>query len=136
MKLALLVLLIFGATLVSYSDAACKIVCVTRTVRIYSQRCNCYIAVVRRRCYRVCSSAKTKRSISQTIEDFPCNFQQYDADKNGLISKNEFATALNLETSEKEFDGNFNMADKSGDGYLDCSEFEMAPFQFKCKPEC
>ena len=131
MKLALMALLVLIA--MNSESEACRRVCYIRIRVYYVYSCGCYVRVYQRYCRWFCWG---KRSIPNTIDGFPCKFGEYDADKNGGISEDEFATALKMKREGTGLDSSFKTADKNKDGKIDCEEFKKAPFEFQCKPSC
>ncbi|CAB4014420.1 EF-hand calcium-binding domain-containing 1-like [Paramuricea clavata] len=66
----------------------------------------------------------------------PDQFENYDLDKSGGITLEELAEAINVEEHSKETVKAFQLADKDGDGQIDCSEFKAAPYLFAHEPSC
>ena len=67
---------------------------------------------------------------------FPDKFENYDLDGSGGITLEELATAISVEEHSKETLNGFQLADKDGDGQIDCSEFKAAPYLFEHQPSC
>ena len=66
---------------------------------------------------------------------FPCNFAEYDTNKDGEIDKAEFETVLNVSDSAAALEV-FNTWDKNGDGVIDCAEFlTIGKSEFQCEPK-
>ena len=66
---------------------------------------------------------------------FPCNFAEYDTNKDGEIDKAEFETVLNVSDSAAALEV-FNTWDKNGDGVIDCAEFlTTGKSEFQCEPK-
>ena len=67
---------------------------------------------------------------------FPNKFENYDVDKSGGITLKELAEAVSVQEHFKETEKAFNVADKNGDGQIDCMEFKAAPYRFEDEPTC
>ncbi len=67
---------------------------------------------------------------------FPDKFENYDLDKSGEITLEELAKAIHVKEHTKETAKAFQLADKDGDGQIDCSEFKTAPYLFEHHPSC
>ena len=67
---------------------------------------------------------------------FPEKFEDYDHDKNGAITLEEFAQAMSAEEHAKGTERAFHLADENEDGKIDCSEFKNAPYLFEHQPSC
>ena len=111
-------------------SAGCRVVC----------RLRCSWSGCRYRCYLRCSGGK--RSISERNNDdaqripFPEKFGKYDLDKNGGITLEELAIAINVAKHAKGTEEAFRQADKDGDGQINCEEFMKAPYLFAHRPSC
>ena len=79
-----------------------------------------------------------KRSVIEPENQlpFPDKFQNYDLDKSGGITLRELAEAISVQEHSKETEKAFNLADKNGDGEIDCNEFKAAPYLFEHQPSC
>ena len=67
---------------------------------------------------------------------FPSPFAKYDLDKDGGITLEELARALNVVEHAKGTEKAFRKADRNGDGQIDCTEFKESPFLFAHRPKC
>ena len=90
-------------------------------------------------CVRVCPSGK--RSFLGQNEDsnelpLPSTFAKYDQDKDGGVTLEEMAKALNVVKHAKGTEIAFRKADRNGDGKIDCDEFKEAPYLFAHRPKC
>ena len=82
-----------------------------------------------------------KRSIRGPVEDsgeipLPSTFGKYDLNKDGGITLEEMATALNVVKHAEGTEIGFRKADRNSDGQIDCKEFMEAPFLFAHRPKC
>ena len=66
----------------------------------------------------------------------PSTFAKYDLDKDGGITLEELAKALNVMKHAKATEKAFRRADRNGDGQIDCDEFKESPFLFAHRPKC
>ena len=92
------------------------------------------------RCYLRCSFWG-KRSIQGPDGDsnekpLPSKFGEYDLNKDGDITLEELAEALEVPEHAKGTEIAFRRADRNGDGKLDCEEFQDGPFVFNHRPTC
>ena len=92
-------------------------------------------------CRVVCGIRCTwgKRSVIDEPQNqlpFPDKFENYDLDKSGEITLKELAEAISVHEHSKETEKAFKLADKNGDGEIDCMEFKKAPYRFEHQPSC
>ena len=66
----------------------------------------------------------------------PSTFAKYDLNKDGGITLDELAKALNVAEHAKGTEIAFRKADGNGDGQIDCDEFKEAPYLFVHRPKC
>ena len=85
-----------------------------------------------------CSWGKRSAAIDkpQLTSPFPDKFENYDLDGSGGITLEELAKAIRVEEHSRETLKGFQLADKDGDGQIDCSEFKAAPYLFEHQPSC
>ena len=129
-KLSLVSMLVLCVT-IKQAMAGCRVVC---GVRCSWNGCS-YGCGLR------CSWSWGKRNVPAPNKDskeipFPSTFAKYDLDKNGGITLEELAEALNVVVHAKETEKAFRKADRNGDGQIDCDEFKEAPFLFSHRPKC
>ena len=92
------------------------------------------------RCYLRCSS-RGKRSIRGPDGDsnekpLPSKFGEYDLNKDGGVTLEELAEALEVAEHAEGTEIAFRRADRNGDGQLNCEEFQDGPFLFNHRPTC
>ena len=132
MKLVLVILVMLSTAFV-VSEATCVRYCYLKRVYVLSCWPCRYVPRYRYVCtyYGYCG----KRSTQPNIEvGYPCNFAQYDTNKNGKIDPREFKTALRMQDSAS-LQKLFKRWDKNGDGMINCREFMTSEHDFECKPK-
>ncbi|XP_028410768.1 uncharacterized protein LOC114533449 [Dendronephthya gigantea] len=136
MKLAIVILLVLAAVGMGSAGICYNSHCSIRTVYFYPQCCpyNLHYAYVRF-CHTAWHYCGRKRSAAlpknQVEVGFPCDFNEYDLNKDGSISKEELKKATNL--SSQNVDIIFKHLDKNGDGKITCDELKKSRLEFKCK---
>ena len=133
MKLALVILVMLSTAFV-VSEAACLRVCFFKKVNVLvCTRFGCGYRIRYR--YLCIYVGCGKRSMGSNVEiGYPCNFAEYDTNKDGQIDENEFKTALKVSDLDAVLE-NFKSWDKNGDGAISCGEFLNSGHEFRCKPQ-
>ena len=133
MKLALAILLILGAVAMQSEGYRRYRVCRIKYFWIRPSCCRGrYVLIRLYYCYYTCSSGK--RSLEPPVQmGFPCNFNEYDTNGDGEISKDELKNTLSL--SEEDAGKLFETLDKNEDGSVSCEELQSSDLEFKCKPK-
>ncbi|XP_013384726.1 uncharacterized protein LOC106154789 [Lingula anatina] len=62
--------------------------------------------------------------------EFPRHFNEYDTNRDGLITHREFVNAINAELKDVAALKAFHLADTNDDDYIDRAELSAAPFKF------
>ena len=110
------------------SDSNCQTQCRTECYRIR----NCYYkgCPVQESCRRICTNpcrTVKKRSVPEErviVKRLPSKFTAYDSNRDGEITREEFAEALNLK--QKDARELFEIIDTNSDQRITCDEFKMA----------
>ncbi|XP_028410769.1 uncharacterized protein LOC114533450 [Dendronephthya gigantea] len=136
MRFAIVIVLVLAAVGMGSARVCYNTHCAMKTVYLYPQCCpyNLHVAKVRfcHTAWHYCGRKRSAPLPKDKVEvGFPCDFNEYDLNKDGSISKKEFEKVTKL--SSQDVASVFKDLDKNGDDKITCDELKKSSLEFECK---